>query len=74
MSKQKLVAAAKKKMKETNADIVIANDIGFRYRQDTSKNNIIIVDSEKITESGWKDKSKIARFIRNEIERRIIHN
>jgi len=72
VSKKELVAAAKKKMKETNADIVIANDIGFRYRRDTNKNNVIIVDSEKITESGWKDKSKIARFIRNEIEKKII--
>lgn len=51
---------------------MIANDIGTRrYKESSDYNNVIVIDSNKIAESGWKNKGKIAKFIRNEIENRI---
>lgn len=74
LSKKELITVARKKMNETGANMVIANDIGLiRYKKNPHKNNVVIVDSKKTIESGWKDKSKIARFIRDEVEKRIIH-
>lgn len=69
LSKEKLIEAARKKLKETRADIIIANDIGLKYRKNPDYNNVILVDSNKEIQSGWKKKSEIAKFIRKEIER-----
>jgi len=72
VSKKMLVESGRKKMIESKADMIIANDIGLKkYRENPDINNVIIMDSEKIVESGWKDKSKIVKFIKNEIERRV---
>jgi phosphopantothenoylcysteine decarboxylase/phosphopantothenate--cysteine ligase len=71
-SKDKLVRLARKKMIESNADLMIANDIGSqKYKMNNEYNNVIIVDSKKTTQSGWKKKQEIARFIRKEIEKVI---
>lgn len=71
MSKKNLIGKARKKLKESNADFIIANDIGLKkYKDNSEYNNVIIVDPEKIIQSGWKKKSEISKFIRKEIERR----
>ena len=72
ISKEKLINLAKRKLKESNADLIVANDIGLeKYKKNPDYNNIIIVNSKKITQSGWKKKSEIVRIIRKEIERQI---
>ena len=72
VSKKELEREARKKMKECNADLMIANDVGStRYRKNPENNEVLIVDSKKVQASGWKSKEKIAKFIRKEIERRI---
>ncbi len=72
ISKEKLISLARKKLKESNAELIIVNDIGLeKYKKNPNYNNIIIVDSKKIIQSGWKKKSEIVRFIRKEIERQI---
>ena len=72
VSKQELIKKAREKIIQAGCDLVIANDIGTkRYKKNPEYNNVISVDSKCITESGWKDKTKIAKFIRKEIEKRI---
>ena len=72
ISKENLVKEARKKIRESGADVIVANDIGIKkYKENPDYNNVVIVDSKKIIESGWKNKSKIVKFIRNEIEKRI---
>jgi len=72
ISKERLVKEARKKIKESGADLIIANDIGIKkYKENPDYNTVVIVDSKKIIESGWKNKSKIVKFVRNEIEKRI---
>ena len=72
VSKKQLIKKAREKIKQANCDLVIANDIGTkRYKENSGYNNVISVDSKSATESGWKDKTKIVRFIRKEIEKRI---
>jgi phosphopantothenoylcysteine decarboxylase/phosphopantothenate--cysteine ligase len=72
VSKQELIRKAREKIIQADCDLVIANDIGTkRYKKNSDYNNVISVDSKGTTESGWKDKSKIAKFIRKEIEKRI---
>jgi len=44
-----LIKSAKKKLKESSSDMIIANDIGTsRYKKNPQNNQIIIVDSKKI--------------------------
>ena len=70
--KEKLIREAKRKLKESDADLMIANDIGLKkYRNNPDYNNVVAVDSRRIVTSGWKNKSGIVSFIRKEIERRI---
>ena len=72
ISKQELIKKAREKIIQADCDLVIANDIGTkRYKENPNYNNVISVDSSGIAESGWKDKTKIAKFIRKEIEKRI---
>lgn len=66
-----LVESAREKIKESGADLVIANDVGKRYRKDTSVNEVFAVDSETVTPSGRIRKEDIAKFIRREIECRM---
>ena len=72
ISKENLVKKARKKIRESGADLIIANDVGIKkYKENPNYNNVVIVDSKKIIESGWKNKSKIVKFIRTEMEKRI---
>lgn len=71
ISKKNLIKLARKKQKESNADIIVANDIGTKYQKNTSNNEVIIVDEKKVVSSGWKRKEKIVKIIRKEIEKRL---
>lgn len=71
LTKSALIKSAQKKMKESDADIIIANDIGKKYQKNPNNNQVLIVDSNKITSSGWKKKEKIVKFIRKEIEKKL---
>ncbi len=71
VSQEKLIALSRKKLQESHADLIIANDIGKKYRKNIDQNNVIAVDPKKETVSGWKGKEKTARFICHEIEKRI---
>lgn len=71
LTKNALIKSAQRKLRSSNADIIIANDIGKKYQKNTNNNEVIIVDSKKSTASGRKSKEKIAKYIRKEIERRL---
>ncbi|MGB9002755.1 MAG: bifunctional phosphopantothenoylcysteine decarboxylase/phosphopantothenate--cysteine ligase CoaBC [Nitrosotalea sp.] len=71
VSQEKLIALSRKKLHESHADVIIANDIGKKYRKNPEHNNVIIVDSDRESVSGWKDKEKIARFVCREIEKKF---
>lgn len=71
LSKKDLIKSAQKKLQESKADMIIANDIGFRYQKNTNNNAVLIVDSGKVRSSGWKKKERIAKFIRKEIEYKL---
>lgn len=69
LSKKKLEESARKKMKESKADLIIANDIGGRYQKNTDFNEILLVNSKKTVSSGWKRKEQLAKFIRKQLEK-----
>jgi len=69
LSKKKLEESAKKKMKESKADLIIANDIGTRYQKNSDYNEIILVNSKKTVSSGWKRKEKLTKIIRKQLEK-----
>lgn len=71
LSKSALIKSAKTKLKESNADLIIANDIGTKYQNNPDNNQIIIIDEKNTTTSGWKKKEKIVKIIRKEIEKKI---
>jgi phosphopantothenoylcysteine decarboxylase/phosphopantothenate--cysteine ligase len=72
LTKNQLIKSAERKLKESSADIIIANDIGStRYKKNPQKNQVIIVDSKKNIVSGWINKEKIAKLIRKQIEVKI---
>ena len=72
LTESKLIKAAEKKLKESSADMIIANDIGStRYKKNPQNNQVIMVDSKKNIVSGWMKKEKIAKFIRKQIEAKI---
>jgi phosphopantothenoylcysteine decarboxylase/phosphopantothenate--cysteine ligase len=67
-----LIKSAKKKLKESASDMIIANDIGTsRYKKNSENNQIIIVDSKRNIVSGWMKKEKIAKIIRKQIELKL---
>ena len=72
LSKKELITLAKKKMNESSADMIVANNIGsIRYRKNPESNEVLIINSHKVISSGWLKKEKIAKFIRKEIEQRL---
>lgn len=72
LSKAALIKEARKKILETGADLIVANDIGSkRYMKNPQNNEVLVVDSEKAFSSGWKRKEKIVKLIVKEIEKRI---
>ena len=71
ISKKELVNRAKKKLKQSNADMIIANDIGRKYNSDTSYNEIVIVDSKGTTNIPRTKKEKLSKIICKNIEKRF---
>ncbi len=72
LAKNELISLARKKLKESNADMIIANDIGSkRYKKNPNNNEVLIIDSGKVRTSGWKNKQRIVKFIKREIEKKI---
>jgi len=71
ITKNALIKSAQKKMKESGADIIVANDIGKKYQKNLNYNHVLIVDSKKTTSSGWKKKEKIVKFIKKAIENKM---
>ena len=72
LSKKELITLAKKKMNESSADMIVANDIGsIRYRKNPESNEVLIINSHKVISSGWMKKEKIVKFIRKEIEQQL---
>ncbi len=72
LSKKELIISAKKKMNESSADMIVANDIGsIRYRKNPESNEVLIINSHKVISSKWMKKEKIAKFIRKEIEQQL---
>lgn len=72
ISKQALIKEGKKKILESNADLIIANDIGTpRYKKNPSYNEVLAIDKKSEKSSGWKNKQRIAKFILKEIENRL---
>ena len=71
VSKNFLIRSAQKKMKDIDANIMIANDIGKKYQKNPNNNQIFIIDNDKIISSGWNKKEKIVKLIRKEIEKKI---
>lgn len=72
ISKKSLVDSARRKLKESNSDMIIANDIGSKYQKDPQYNEVLIIDSfGKVVSSGRKKKSEISKFIRKQIESRF---
>jgi len=58
-------------MKESGADIIVANDIGKKYQKNTDNNQVLIINNKKIISSGWKKKEKIVKIIKKEIEKNL---
>ena len=72
LTKNQLIKSAQKKLKDSSSDIIVANDIGSsKYKKNPQNNQVIIVDSKKVVESGWMKKQKIAKLIRRQIELKI---
>ena len=71
ISKNALIKSAQKKMKDVDADIIIANDIGSKYQKNPNYNQILIIDNKKIKSSGWNRKEKIVKLIKKEIEQKL---
>ena len=72
ISKEKMISEARRKLKESDADLIVANDIGLKkYKKNPDYNNVVVVDLKKAIQSGWKSKSGIVSFIQREIENRI---
>ena len=71
ISKKELVIRAKQKLRDSKADMIIANDIGKKYFKDTRYNELLIVDSESVVAIGRNKKERIAKLICKNIEKRI---
>ena len=58
-------------MKESKADLIIANDIGKEYQKNSDYNEILLVNSKKAVSSGWKRKEKLVKLIRKQLEKKL---
>jgi len=70
VSKKELVSRARKKLKESDADMMIANDVGSRYNN-SDYNEVFLVDSKNVVKTGRKTKAKIVKIIRKNIEKNL---
>ena len=71
ISQNNLIKSAQKKMRDSNADMIIANDIGKRYQKNPNMSKVLIVDKNNAKASGWKKKEDIVKFIKKEIEDKL---
>ena len=71
ISKKELVIRAKQKLRDSKADMIIANDIGKKYFKDTRYKELLIVDPESVVVIGRNKKERIAKLICKNIEKRI---
>jgi len=71
ISKKELVVRAKQKLRDSKANMIIANDIGKKYFKDTRYNELLIVDSKTVVAIGRNKKERIAKLICKNIEKRI---
>jgi phosphopantothenoylcysteine decarboxylase/phosphopantothenate--cysteine ligase len=71
ISKRELIMRAKQKLRESKADMIIANDIGKKYFKDTRYNELLIVDSKTVVTIGRNKKERISKLICKNIEKRI---
>ena len=71
ISKNELVSRAKKKLKDSKADMIVANDIGRNYNKDPNYNEIIIVDFKSTTKIPRTKKERLSKIICKNIEKRI---
>jgi phosphopantothenoylcysteine decarboxylase/phosphopantothenate--cysteine ligase len=71
ISKKELVVRAKQKLRDSKADMIIANDIGKKYFKDTRYNELLIVDSKTVVTIGRNKKERISKLICKNIEKRI---
>ena len=51
ISKSALIKSAQKRLKDVDANIMIANDIGTKYQKNPDYNQILIIDNKKIVSS-----------------------
>jgi phosphopantothenoylcysteine decarboxylase/phosphopantothenate--cysteine ligase len=70
VSKKELVSRARKRLKESDADLMIANDVGSRYNN-SDYNEVFLVDSKNVVKTGRKSKAKIVKIIRKSIEKNL---
>ena len=70
VSKKELVSRARKKLKESDADMMVANDIGSGYNN-SDYNEVFLVDSKNVVKTGRKTKAKIVKIIRKNIEKNL---
>lgn len=71
ISQNNLIKSAQKKMRDSNADMIIANDIGKKYQKNSHMNKVLIVDKNNVKVSCWKKKESIVKFIKKEIEHKL---
>ncbi len=75
LTKLNLQKVARKKLQESKADMIIANDIGTKYQKNPEHNNVQIVFKDgKVISSGWKKKIQISKIIRKQIENSLDNN
>ena len=75
LTKKNLFKEAKKKLQESNADMIVANDIGTKYQKNPEYNDVQIVFKDgKVISSGWKKKIQISKLIRKQIENKLDNN
>lgn len=71
VSKNYLISKSRKKLSESRADVIIANDIGEKYLKDKSKTEVLVVDYKSVSSSGRKKKEDVVKFIKRDIEKRL---
>jgi len=71
ISKKELVVRAKQKLRDSKADMIIANDVGKKYFKDTTYNELVIIDSKTVVTIGRNKKERISKLICKNIEKRI---
>jgi len=72
VSKKVLVDSAIRKLRDSSADMIVANDIGTKYQKNPELNEVVIVDGfGKTVSSGRKTKLSISKFIRKQIELKL---